>query len=115
MPKRRQSSNQMPRTGTLRIGTRHLGSLSVRGRRRVPSPAASRKAFTQSSWISGEASLSGLHKANRDKRPTRAALLIAINKGIVNDGLCSLEVETQSHFVNALGGHRVSHSLLTRR
>ena len=44
-PAARKLSSQRSSRGRPPTGTRHFGTLSVRGRRRVPSPAARRKAF----------------------------------------------------------------------
>src|SRR5215472_2592329 len=48
MPHARQFSSQIWSSGTPWMGSKHLGRSSVSGRRRVPLPAARRKAFI--SW-----------------------------------------------------------------
>src|SRR5258708_18995462 len=45
LPELAQRSSQMSIRGLPRIGTRHLGTESVIGRKRVPCPPASKKAF----------------------------------------------------------------------
>src|ERR1700738_3850221 len=49
MPNREQASSQIWSMGTPWTGRRHLGILSVSGRKRVPCPAATRKLFTVNS------------------------------------------------------------------
>src|SRR5271155_1638182 len=113
MPERAQRSSQISSRGRPRIGTRHLGTELVRGRRRVPWPPASRKAFkvwprARNIWqISDRCRL-----RKRQERPSRSRMFVTVDERIVHDDLGALAVEGKGHLLHALGLHGGAHCIL---
>src|SRR5271156_132278 len=94
MPERAQRSSQISSRGRPRIGTRHLGTEFVRGRRRVPWPPASKKAFTV--WPRARNILRISDRCRLRKRqesPSRACVFVTVDERIVHDNLGALAVE----------------------
>src|ERR1700691_4060561 len=116
MPEQTQRSSQMSSRGRPRIGSRHLGTESVRGRRRVPWPPASKKAFKvwpqdrSVGWISDSCRL-----RKRQESPSCAGVLVMVDEGIIHDDLGALSVESNRHLLHTLGLHRHAHCVLACR
>src|SRR5580700_9308137 len=113
MPERAQRSSQMSSRGWSRIGTRHLGTESVRGRRRVPWPPASKKAFKV--WPRARNILRISDRCRlrkRQERPSRSRTFIPVDERIVYDNLGALAVEGDDqnirlHLLNDIGQLRL--------
>src|SRR5229473_7498006 len=107
MPAFRHSLSQISSRGIPRIGRRHLGMLSVKGRRRVPRPAARRKAFInlRASCRNGvEPSRWSKDRRTGNEGPAGCGAFVAVDEGIIDDQLCTLKIKTESHLPNALAG-----------
>src|SRR6266576_2563403 len=88
------------------MGSRHLGTASVRGRKRLPLPAAKRKAFFMGSAGPLQRNLG----ACTPKGPLRGTILILINERIVDQYARTVEIESKTHLLYSLGGEGLSHS-----
>src|ERR1017187_1204324 len=97
---RRHNSSQIESIGLPQIGTRHLGAWSVRGRRRVPWPAARMKAFMD------------LRLLIRNKLPAPARFRIAVQERIVYKHMRAFKIEPERHLAQALCGKGRTHLLL---
>src|ERR1700728_585498 len=90
--KRRHKSSQIRSNGTPRTGTIHFGVFSVKGRRRVPFPAANKKAFTHFS-LNDSGSVCGSGRRIARENPESATAFVAVNKGVVDDSLSTCHIE----------------------
>src|SRR5512146_2116838 len=114
MPCLWQTSSQIESIGVPQTGSRHLGVASVRGRSRVPRPAAKRKAFMVSSSQKGarkavssetrrEARLPapshfrGFPPGHliRNKAPTATGSVVAVDERIVHNYLSTLGIKPE--------------------
>src|SRR5579863_65820 len=114
---RLQRSSQICSKGTPRMGTRHFGMVSVRGRNRVPCPAASKKAFIEwhhcahlRPFFTRPRSATGIlvgvaRRASRFERPAHSAASVFVDEGIVSYDPGSMSIELKGHFMNAELSH----------
>jgi hypothetical protein len=72
------------------MGTKHFGMVSVSGRRRVPCPAASKKAFNLN--------LPNLRGWQESPLPT--PILVIVYERIIHDYLNALNVDGECHLLN---------------
>src|SRR5215471_15694641 len=123
IPNWRHSVNQICRIGVPRIGRRHFGVVSVNGRRRVPCPPASRKAFMNVAQLirtfAGGLSrtlrrrpFASLLCCDRRKSPAHSTVLIAVDEGVIGDNLSALKVKFKSHLPGAHARQGIAHTLL---
>src|SRR5271168_1372794 len=113
MPERAQRSSQISSRGRPRIGSRHFGTEFVRGRRRVPWPPASRKAFKV--WPRARNILRISDRCRlrkRQERPSCSRMFVTVDKRIVHDDLGALAIEGKGHLLHALGLHGGAHCFL---
>src|SRR5579864_6316184 len=111
MPIWLHSSNQIASKGVPRIGTRHLGTLFVIGRRRVPWPAEQKGLHCTVPIFNDLAPGFFGSWHSRCKDPELSGILIAIDERIVYDDLSSLGIKSECHLANP----RRVHSIPNRR
>src|ERR1700737_1214513 len=97
------------------MGRRHLGILSVKGRKRAPWPAASRKAFTRKPCRNGARSRFWSCRQfcrSRKEYPARASSFVTVDEWIIDNDLRSGHIESESHLVNAFARQCLTNGLL---
>src|SRR5215472_9664041 len=112
IPADEQFSSQIRSRGTPWIGSRHLGTVSVRGRSRVPLPAARINAFMTILRLAGGLSGGKRLFGNANKSPLRRAVLILVDEWIVHQNSRAAEIEGKTHFANPLTGKHFAHCRL---